>query len=103
MYIYAFGSICRGEIDKLSDLDLLLIKDESNDIEQFDLEKFSIYSEERILGLWKEGNPFAWHLHLESKLIFSTNGNDYLKDLGNPTKYLNVQSDLDKFYKLYSK
>lgn len=102
MYIYAFGSICRGEIDKLSDLDLLLIKDESNDMEQFDFEKFSIYSEERIKDLWKEGNPFAWHLHLESKLIFSNNGSDFLKELGNPNKYLNAKNDLEKFHNLYN-
>lgn len=27
MHIYAFGSICRGEIDKNSDIDLLAIVD----------------------------------------------------------------------------
>jgi predicted nucleotidyltransferase len=101
MYIYAFGSICRGEIDELSDLDLLLIRDKSINIENFDSEKYSIYSEERLNDLWKEGNPFAWHLYLESKLIFSTNTSDYLKELGTPNEYKNVKEDLEKFYNLY--
>lgn len=101
MYIYAFGSLCRGEIDELSDLDLLLIRDNVIKIENLDIEKYSIYTEERLRDLWKEGNPFAWHLHLESKLIFSSNGDDFIKEIGVPSRYKNAVNDLNKFYTLY--
>ncbi|WET17143.1 hypothetical protein P2W49_10480 [Yersinia intermedia] len=30
--------------------------------ERFNPRDYSIYSYERINELWKEGNPFAWHL-----------------------------------------
>jgi len=102
MYIYAFGSVCRGEVDKYSDIDLLAIieKNEKNE-STFDAQKYSIYKEERIIELWNEGNPFAWHLFLESKLIYSDNKNDLLKKIGKPNEYLNVTKDLDKFYSLY--
>lgn len=102
MYVYAFGSVCRGEIDEYSDIDLLAIieKDETNK-SSFDSQKFSIYKEERLIELWNEGNPFAWHLFLESKLIYSDNKNDIFKIWGEPKKYTNISNDLEKFYSLY--
>lgn len=101
MYIYIFGSLCRGEIDEYSDVDLLIIKDEIENLQNFDIEKYSIYSKERIRDLWEEGNPFAWHLYLESKLIFSDNDIDFLKQLGEPKDYISLEKDLKKFYKLF--
>ncbi|MCD9561887.1 nucleotidyltransferase domain-containing protein [Tenacibaculum maritimum] len=102
MYVYAFGSICRGEIDRFSDIDLLIIT-ESNETNKstFDTNKFSIYKKERILELWKEGNPFAWHLYTESKLLFSDDQIDLIKNIGPPNKYINLSNDLEKFHSLY--
>ncbi|QCX38657.1 nucleotidyltransferase domain-containing protein [Aureibaculum algae] len=102
MYIYVFGSICRGEIDKRSDIDLLAIveKDESRTI--FDKNKFSIYTSKRLIDLWDEGNPFAWHLFLESKLIYSDNNCDLIQDLGKPKTYANLENDLNKFSNLFN-
>ncbi len=97
-HIYIFGSVVRGEIDQYSDIDLLLISDES--IKNVDPNKYSIYSPERIKELYAEGNPFAWHLYFESKLVF-TSGEDFLFGLGVPAKYTNCKSDLLKFKKLY--
>lgn len=96
--VYIFGSVVRGEIDQYSDIDLLLISDET--IHDIDPNKYSIYSPERIKDLYAEGNPFAWHLYYESKLVFSS-GQDFLVSLGKPANYSNCKSDLFKFKKLF--
>ncbi|UZD97637.1 nucleotidyltransferase domain-containing protein [Pseudomonas corrugata] len=101
MHIYAFGSICRGEIDLGSDVDLLACVD--GPAEQIDHEKYSVYRYERIQALWQEGNPFAWHLHLESKLLFSPDGTDFLSDLGKPARYIADVGDCTKFQKLFDR
>ncbi|WP_435139088.1 nucleotidyltransferase domain-containing protein [Formosa sp. A9] len=98
-HIYVFGSIVRGEIDQYSDTDLLLITDEQ--IKNIDINKYSVYTSNRINELYKEGNPFAWHLYYESKLVYSSNDKDFLSELGKPAKYLNCKSDLLKFKKLF--
>lgn len=98
-HFYAFGSLCRGEADFSSDVDLLACISEEQP--QIDSKKFSIYTYSRLQELWDEGNPFAWHLHLESKLIFSSDGSDFLSDLGKPSKYTMISEDCTKFYKLF--
>ena len=99
-HIYAFGSICRGEIDSSSDIDLLACLSKPNP--QIDPNKFSIYSYDRIKELWMEGNPFSWHLHLESKMIYSPDGSNFLEELKEPSKYNNVADDCKKFRNLFS-
>lgn len=99
-HFYAFGSICRGEIDPASDIDLLACI--STPKPEIDPKKFSIYTYERIRQLWCEGNPFAWHLHLESRLIFTSDGSDFLADLGAPSRYTRISEDCVKFHKLFS-
>ena len=98
-HFYAFGSVCRGEIDSGSDVDLLACL--STPKSEIDPKKFSIYTYERIQQLWHEGNPFAWHLHLESKLLFSSDGSDFLMNLGEPSKYMKISEDCIKFYTLF--
>lgn len=99
MHIYVFGSLCRGEVDRFSDVDLLALVETFD--ERFDTGKFSVYSYARIIELWREGNPFAWHLSLESRLLYSDRGNDFLQGLGFPAPYTRCASDCDKFYELY--
>lgn len=101
MYIYIFGSICRGEYTKDSDIDLLLIAEKYENINEFDSSKFSIYTIERLKELWNEGNPFAWHLYLESRLVFSGNQVNLIESLGSPNRYQNGLQDLNKFLTLY--
>lgn len=96
--IYIFGSVVRGELDQYSDIDLLLISDEYT--QNIDPNKYSIYSPERIKELYAEGNPFAWHLYYESKLVYSSE-QDFLLSLGKPSDYTNCKSDLLKFKKLF--
>jgi len=101
MEIYAFGSMVRGEIDRFSDVDLLILKDIKEDIPKIDKEQFSIYTYQRISQLWEEGNPFSWHLFIESKCLFSANHTPFLTTLGEPTRYSNLLNDLKKFQQLF--
>jgi len=103
MHIYAFGSVCRGEVDISSDIDMLAISD--NHHTQFNTNDYSIYSYLRINQLWEEGNPFAWHLYQESRLVYTSNKIDFLKSIGKPNIYQNGYIDCKKFYDifLYSK
>lgn len=101
LHIYAFGSVCRGEIDSRSDIDLLAVVEGYDD--RFDSSIYSIYSYKRLKELWKEGNPFAWHLATEARIIFSSNGDDILCQLGLPAAYKKCNEDCRKFYNLYCK
>ena len=99
MHIYAFGSVCRGEISQDSDVDLLVIG--GGDASQYDPDTYSIYSYERIQELWLEGNPFAWHLFLESRLLFSSDRQDFLHSLGSPRAYKHCARDWERFLALF--
>lgn len=100
MHIYAFGSICRGEVDRESDVDVLALVDSFDN--RFDPSTFSVYSYARIAELWKQGNPFAWHLALEARLIFSEDDADFIGELGCPAKYTCARVDCAKFRTLFS-
>lgn len=99
MHIYAFGSICRGDISQTSDVDLLAIVDGFDS--RFDQNLYSIYSYKRINDIWSEGNPFAWHLSMESRLIHASDGVDIIKGMGNPATYSKCREDCEKFYALF--
>ncbi len=101
MHIYAFGSICRGEFDHGSDIDLLAIVERF--IPELDPSKFSIYSYSRIMQLWDDGSPFAWHLATESKILYSSAGNDFLSSLETPNEYEMAKLDCSKFKRLFSR
>lgn len=101
MHIYVFGSVCRGEIDLGSDVDLLACVDELSP--RVDTQKFSVYRYERLRELWTEGNPFAWHLHLEAKLVFASDGVNFLHSLGAPVRYMAVEHDVAKFKRLFDR
>lgn len=99
MHLYAFGSLCRGEIDELSDVDILAIVDGYD--ARFDRHTYSIYSYAKMKQLWSVGNPFAWHLHLESKLVYSSDGIDFLGSLGSPKPYRQGRQDCEKFFTVF--
>lgn len=103
MYLYIFGSACRGELDKYSDIDMLAIYNDKNEINHLDENKISIYSEEKIQKIWSLGNPFAWHLYYESKLVYSSNNKDFLNNLDKPSIYKDGLSDCIKFYEILEK
>ncbi len=99
MHIYAFGSVCRGEIDSFSDIDMLAIVNGRD--ERFSPKDYSIYSYTRIDELWEQGNPFSWHLFLESKLVYSSDGSDYLRSIGAPKSYKSGLADCKKFCEIF--
>lgn len=99
MHIYAFGSVCRGDVSAGSDIDLLAVVEGYDS--RFNPDIYSIYSYKRLREIWKEGNPFAWHLSLEGKLIYASNGSDFLKSMGNPAVYENCARDCNKFFALF--
>lgn len=99
MHIYAFGSLCRGEVSPGSDVDLLALTEGHNP--QFDPDVFSIYSYARIKQLWDQGNPFAWHLALEARSLFADDGEDFLRGLGKPQPYRECSRDCEKFYVIF--
>ncbi len=99
-HYYAFGSICRGELDEGSDIDLLACV--TGEKPPIDASKFSIYTHDRLVDLWQEGNPFAWHLYLESRLLYSSDGEDFIAvSLGTPSPYRQASSDCNKFKRLF--
>ena len=99
MHIYAFGSVCRGEVDISSDIDMLAIVNGYDS--RFNPSDYSIYSYERIHDLWKQGNPFAWHLFLESKLVYSQDDIDHLRSIGEPSAYKTGIADCEKFREIF--
>jgi hypothetical protein len=99
VHIYAFGSVCRGEVDASSDIDMLAIVNGRDD--RFNPKDYSIYSYARIRELWEQGNPFAWHLFLESKLIYSSDNADYLRSIGEPSAYKSGLTDCKKFREIF--
>ena len=53
------------------------------------------------MTLWAEGNPFAWHLFLESQLVFASDQRDFLKGLGSPKEDVNCVRDCEKFHSVF--
>ena len=100
-HLYAFGSLCRGELDEFSDVDLLACVETQEQARHIDSGRFSVYTHDRIRALWDEGNPFAWHLHLESRLVFASDGKDFLQELDAPRAYSNANEDCAKFMRLF--
>lgn len=100
MHIYAFGSVCRGDISVDSDVDLLALVEGRDP--RLNQDKFSIYSYIRINELWASGNAFAWHLALESKLIHAEDGTNYLENLGMPSDYNSGASDCRRFQDIFN-
>lgn len=99
MHIYAFGSICRGEVALDSDLDLLALVKGHDD--HLDPNKYSIYSYAKMALMWSKGSPFAWHLALEARLLFASDELDFLKSLGLPAPYTNYRQDCEKFFGVF--
>jgi predicted nucleotidyltransferase len=99
MHIYAFGSVCRGDVSPGSDVDLLAIVPGFDP--RFSPDIYSVYSYERIREIWGEGNPFAWHLSIESKLLYASDQSDFLRSLGRPRPYKRCYQDCEKFFSLF--
>jgi hypothetical protein len=100
MHLYAFGSICRGEVEPASDVDLLALVDGMD--ARFDPMVYSIYSYKRMRKMWEEGSPFAWHLWRESRLIHADCGKDWLREQGSPAAYPSTEEHCLRFFTMFS-
>jgi hypothetical protein len=98
-HIYAFGSVCRGDVTPESDVDLLAITQGPD--QRFSSDLYSVYSYARLAEIWSEGSPFAWHLSLEARLLYSPDDSNYLRELGAPSTYQSAARDCQKFFELF--
>lgn len=113
-----YGSRVRGEADRLSDIDILVMSVEPynqaqrqdisavlatgiQDVLGADAEAISVawYSEARLCQMYADGHLFAWHLFLESVKFLDASA-DFLDTLGRPSRYLNATVDIGKFYRI---
>lgn len=101
-----FGSFGRGDADSLSDLDILIVPKEMNDLpsieNSMDSEIYNLfgkkpsyawYSKSRIEEMYYSGHLFAWHLYQESKPIYAETV-DFITTLGKPNSYSDAILDM---------
>ncbi|WP_434729886.1 hypothetical protein [Rhizobium binae] len=101
--ISLFGSKSRNDDDSNSDLDVLVVvangtgKTSPDVVLKFVREELggvpslSWYGMRKIRALFKSGDLFAWHLHLEAKTLAGTN---LATLMGAPSDYTNALSDI---------
>lgn len=95
MWIYAFGSLVRGEIDMESDIDIIgICSSTDTKILPAYIQK---YSKSDYLKIHTEGDLFAYHLYKESRLIYSSDGLDLIQSIGRPGSYIDWNRDLQSF------
>lgn len=103
--ILIFGSFVRKENDNFSDLDILVICKNSNNISlkkylakilNIDATWISLYSKTQILEMLDKGSLFLWHIKLESIFLYSKN--NWLKNkLVKLNKYNSIDQDLKEY------
>lgn len=98
MWLYAFGSLVRGEVDVHSDTDLLCI--ESSGSHSMLPNTVQRYSIAELSTIFCAGDLFAHHLHAESRLLYSSTDDDVIRDLGPPAPYTSWESELLTFYEV---
>lgn len=103
-----FGSSSRGDVDSLSDRDILIIDNDLHALNQRRMEieseggSVASYTWKRLQSLIEKGSLFIQHLKLESKIIEDRDGhfkaaleayqpkNSYKKELDDNTSLLNI-------------
>lgn len=91
--IYIFGSTVRGEVEKDSDIDVLVIPSSETERESFP-NSWSVYSQNTIRNYFEQGRLFAWHLYLEAKCVYSSEENSFMANLGTPKSYITFDEDI---------
>ena len=103
-----FGSVARGDDDELSDLDLLaLVKTGAGPVSLEEVcatlpadlagetATVSWYGIERLVEMYRSGELFAWHIHLDGKVLHNPVG--AVATLGVPAPYRRALDDVDSF------
>ncbi|MGD9841840.1 MAG: nucleotidyltransferase domain-containing protein [Steroidobacteraceae bacterium] len=95
MWIYVFGSLSRGEVDANSDIDTLCIC-HPNELASTP-NSMQTYTLDELKEIFINGDLFAHHLYHESKLIYSSDGTDVIRNLNSPSPYTNWVDDINSF------
>ena len=100
---YLFGSSARGDSSRYSDIDILVVCENSDDIDMHNFKlstgvmnnylplDYSFYSENRLRKMYDQGDLFAWHLYMEATFI--EGDFDRLTNLGKPNPYVGFEQD----------
>lgn len=96
---YAFGSLIRGDVTPNSDADILVIPFHAGEKKRYP-EKWSVYTRETLLEYFRKGRLFAWHLHLESRCLYTPLNEPWLVTIGTPASYQSARSDIVELKKL---
>lgn len=95
MWIYAFGSVVRGEISPLSDLDILFVGESGEN--KLAPVWAQCYTKKQLAEIFSQGELFAYHLYSESSLIYSSDSTNLIKTIGKPAPYKNWRADFNNF------
>lgn len=96
---YVFGSVCRGEPDRGSDVDILVVEDNAARRAQLP-RHWSVYSRRRLRALYSRGTLFAWHLHLEAVQLWPQGSPGFLKRIDPPRKYTGAAREASGLLKI---
>ncbi|HEX9625384.1 MAG TPA: nucleotidyltransferase domain-containing protein [Acidiferrobacterales bacterium] len=108
--LYIYGSTARGDAVEDSDVDVLVVMEDKNDVHIQDIPvpetaglirkkpDLSYYSVGRLRSMYRSGHLFAWHLYNEAK--FLEVGTDYLSELGKPRNYESFDEDTTPLFDL---
>jgi hypothetical protein len=90
---YIFGSLVSGDFDNGSDIDVLVITDDSMHNCPDD---WSVYSKNGIQNLFARGSLFAWHLYQTAiPVTEETKRDDYLRSIGSPAEYTTAIEEIE--------
>lgn len=91
--LFIFGSVVRGEVSSTSDTDILVIPAGPVARNAYP-SHWSVYQRETLRDYFSEGRLFAWHLHLESRCVYSAGPMNWLQILGDPAPYSSAREDV---------
>jgi predicted nucleotidyltransferase len=91
---YVFGSLVNGDFDKGSDVDILIITNIIGS-DTFPA-NWSVYTEKRIIELYKKGTLFSWHLYNDAiPVSILARKNDFLRKIGRPNDYKSAFTEIE--------
>jgi Nucleotidyltransferase domain len=97
--LYAFGSLVRGDVTPSSDVDILVVPLDFAEPHRYP-PGWSVYTRRTMLEYFQDGRLFAWHLHLESRCLFSPMEVPWLATLGKPAPYKTAREDVEQLGRL---